>query len=79
MRRDWGRPNIGRLLVGLILSLSVCGCMQRDTVYRNLYEGMQKREEMVNLGSVPISQEATTYDTYKREREPILQPHRTPP
>ena len=79
MRCDRGRPHIGRLLVGLILSASVCGCMRRDTVYRNLYEGMQKREEMVNLGAVPISQEATTYDTYKRERNTILQTHRPPP
>lgn len=79
MRCDQCKQNKGGLAGVFILTLLACGCTPTDTVYRNLYEGMQKREEMVNPSAEPIPQDAITYDAYKRERDTIIPPHRTSP
>jgi|GEM_PF-2695056 len=49
----------------------VAGC-EKDSVYENIYEGLQKREQIVNPSNDPSSQEQQSYDAYKREREENL-------
>lgn len=56
----------------LAFVLLTCGCAPTEKVYRNLYDGLQKREAMVNLSEAPIAKETTSYDAYRRERDEIL-------
>ena len=52
------------------------GC-EKDRVYENIYDGLQKREQIVNPSNDPIPPEQQSYDAYKREREEILLPDDT--
>lgn len=56
----------------LVLALLAVGCTPSARVYRNMYDGLQKREQMVNPNGGPMSQESSSYDAYQREREEIL-------
>jgi len=48
------------------------GCVPAEKVYRNMYEGLQKREQLVNSAEEPMIKENSSYDAYKRERDEIL-------
>ena len=54
-----------------LLSLFIAGCA-KDRVYGNMYEGLKKREQIVNPSNGSISQEQLSYDEYKREKEDSL-------
>ena len=56
----------------LALCLLAGACAPANTTYRNLYDGLQKREQMVNPNSGPMASEAPTYDSYTRERDEAL-------
>jgi hypothetical protein len=56
----------------LAFGLLTCGCAPTETVYRSLYDGLQKREAMVNTRETPTAKESTSYDAYRRERDEIL-------
>jgi hypothetical protein len=58
------------LFIGLLL-LSIAGCA-KEKIYESMYEGMKKREQIVNPSNEPIPQEQPSYDEYKREREKSL-------
>ena len=49
----------------------VAGC-EKDRVYENMYDGMIKREQILNRADEPIPQEQQSYDQYKKEREKSL-------
>ena len=61
-------------LKGLLLIcffVFIAGC-EKDRVYKNIYDGMEKREQILNRTDEPIPQEQATYDQYKKEREKSL-------
>ena len=49
----------------------IAGC-KKDRVYRNIYDGMIKREQILNRVDKPIPQKPQSYDQYKKEREKSL-------
>lgn len=48
------------------------GCVPADKVYSNMYDGLRKREQMVNPAEAPTLQEEISFDAYKRERDERL-------
>ena len=56
----------------LLVALLVSGCQPGEGVYRNLYDGLQKREQMVNRADEPMARDGSSYDQYTRERDEIL-------
>jgi hypothetical protein len=50
---------------------ALCGCADP---YRNLYEGLQKREGIVNPAAKP-AESNVPYDQYKSEREKLRDTH----
>ena len=60
------------LLLPCLFFLLLAGC-EKDRVYENIYEGMQKREQIVHPSNEPIPPEQPSYDAYKREREEVLE------
>lgn len=55
-----------------LLLVFIAGCA-KEQVYRGMYDGMQKREQIVAPSNEPIPQEQPSYDKYTREREEILE------
>ena len=49
----------------------VAGC-EKERVYENIYDGMMKREQILNREDKPIPQEQPSYDQYKKERAKSL-------
>jgi len=49
----------------------IAGC-EKDRVYGNIYDGMSKREQILNRADEPIPREQPSYDQYKKEREKSL-------
>lgn len=49
----------------LVTMLAACS---KDRVYGNLYDGLQKREQMVNPATSPAGAEQQSYDGYQRDR-----------
>jgi hypothetical protein len=61
------------LLVTLAFALHACsGCSPTEKVYRNMYNGLQNREQMLNPNDDHLPRENSGYDAYKKEREEIL-------
>lgn len=61
-------------LILLISLLGLMGCADRDAAYRNMYEGLKKREEMVNPAAQSKPAEpAMSYDKYEAERKKLLE------
>lgn len=60
------------LLLLCLFFLILAGC-EKESVYENIYEGMQKREQIVHPSNEPIPPEQQSYDAYKREREEVLE------
>lgn len=57
----------------LIFLLGLIGCADRNAVYRNMYEGLKKREEIVNPTAQSKPAEPTiSYDQYEAERKKLL-------
>ncbi len=54
------------LLLGLLL---FSGCACKECIYRNIYSGLQKREEIVRPADRPSDQPPQDYDAYARERD----------
>lgn len=54
-----------------LLSFFIAGCA-KERVYENMYEGLKKREQIINPSNESISHEQPSYDEYKREREESL-------
>ena len=58
-----------------ICLLGLLGCANRDAAYRNMYEGLKKREEIIN----PTAQTnkpaelGVSYDQYQVERKKLLE------
>ena len=52
--------------------LVMAGCA-RERVYENIYNGLQKREQIVNPADGPIPQDQPSYGQYKRQRADILE------
>lgn len=63
------RPN--HLLLLFLFLILLAGC-EKDRVYEGIYEGMHKREQIVNPSDDPIPQEHQSYDEYKRDRDETL-------
>lgn len=59
------------LLLLCLFFILLAGC-KKDIVYEGIYEGMHKREQIVNPSNDPIPQEHQSYDEYKRDREETL-------
>ena len=58
------------LLIGL---LGLIGCANRDAAYRNMYEGLKKREGIVNPAAQNKPAEPSiSYDKYDAERKKLL-------
>jgi len=66
------RRVAGKTYLPLLVSLLVLGCQPSEKVYRNIYDGLQKREQMVNRADEPMARDGSSYDEYKRERDEIL-------
>lgn len=58
-----------------LLLLFIAGCT-KERVYENIYEGLKRREQIVNPSSDPIHQKQQSYDEYKRERDELLKKDR---
>lgn len=57
----------------LICLFGLIGCADRDAAYRNMYEGLKKREETVNSTAQSTSAEPSmSYDKYEAERKKLL-------
>lgn len=48
------------------------GC-SKERAYENIYEGLKKREQIVNPSNEPVTRQQQSYREYIREREEILQ------
>ncbi len=59
------------LLVLCLLATLVAACA-KERVYGNIYEGLNKREELVNPGHGPDTAEPRSYEAYRRERARAL-------
>jgi hypothetical protein len=59
------------LLVLCLLATLVAACA-KERVYGNLYEGLRKRDELVNPGNGPDTAASQGYDAYQRERARTL-------
>lgn len=58
------------LLIGL---LGLIGCADRDAAYRNMYEGLKKRDEIVNpTAQSKPAEPSMSYDKYEAERKKLL-------
>ncbi|MFH1216797.1 MAG: hypothetical protein V1706_09900 [Pseudomonadota bacterium] len=54
-----------------VFFLFVAGC-EKERVYENIYEGMKKREQIVNPSDEPIPEQQPSFDEYQRAREDAL-------
>ena len=59
------RPKSWLLLPALLL---MAGCACHECLYRNVYNGLQKREEIVQPSDRPADQPPQGYDAYAREQ-----------
>ena len=57
----------------LIISLLavIAGCT-KERIYENIYDGLQKREEIVHPSDEPTIDKQQSYEAYKRERAESL-------
>ena len=60
------------LLFLCLLLMFMVGC-SKERAYENIYEGLKKREQIVNPSNEPIPREQQSYHEYVREREEVLQ------
>ena len=62
-------------LLWVICLLGLAGCADRDTAYRNMYEGLKKREEITNptVQSNRSAEPILSYDKYEEERKKLLE------
>jgi hypothetical protein len=65
------------LLILLVLFLAAPGCTSREKVYENMYEGLQKHEQIVNPADEPVPPSPPDYSEYQRDRKKILQENKT--
>jgi hypothetical protein len=57
----------------LIVLLGLIGCADSDAAYRNMYEGLKKREEIVNpTAQNKPAEPSMSYDKYDAERKKLL-------
>jgi len=57
----------------LCLVTTLPGCVKQETVYRSLYDGLQKREQIVRPELGPGADAGTSgFDAYQRERQELL-------
>ena len=66
------RPAIPLPVTLALALLAFSGCSPAEKVYRNMYDGLQKREQMVNPSDDLLPRENSSYDAYTKEREEIL-------
>lgn len=59
------------ILFVFLLAIAAVGCT-KDRVYENIYDGLQKRGEIINPSDEPIPPEPPSYDVYKKERAESL-------
>jgi len=52
-----------------VFLLSLTEACTKERVYENIFEGMQKREQIVNPSDEPIPPKQPNYEEYKRERD----------
>ena len=60
-------------IIIIVIMLSATGCMQKERVYENMYEGLRMREQIVNPKDEPVPPPPPDYSGYKWDREKILQ------
>lgn len=65
-------------IVVWLLCFFVAGCT-REQVYENVYEGLQKREQLVHPSDGPIQREHQSFYAYQRERQESLKKDREGP
>ncbi len=62
-------------LLWVICLLGLLGCANRDAAYRNMYEGLKKREEIISptVQSNRPAEPTSSYDKYEEERKKLLE------
>jgi hypothetical protein len=58
--------RLRKLVCIFLLIIAVAGC-EKERVYENIYDGLHRREEIVNPSDDPVPAGQPSYDAYKKE------------